>query len=835
MITDSSKFDVEELLSQLTLDEKVELISGIDFWHTAKIERLGIPSLRVSDGPNGIRGTRFFNGVRSGCFPCGTALASTWDKKLLFEAGQLMAQEAKAKLAQVILGPTLNIQRSPLGGRGFESYSPDPVLSGYSASAIVNGIQDGKVAATLKHYVCNDMEDERNNVSSVVTERALREIYLLPFQLAVRDADPKLIMSSYNKVNGVHVSQSRKLLYDVLREEWGWDGLVMSDWFGCFDLKESIEAGLSLEMPGMPKVRHYDSVIHEVASKTLHIKDLNERVSEVLSLVKFTLDSGISLDAEEGTSNNTAETSLKLREIAAESVVLLKNDNDVLPLKKSDKIAIMGPNAKYSAYCGGGSASLLSYYNTTPFEGISERTKVDYTLGCKLYRMLPGLGTQLHRPDGSTGYSIKVYTDEAKKTLVDSLELDQSYMHMVDYNNPKVLENDKVCFMDFVGYYTPEEDGVYEFGCSCVGTALIYVDGKLVVDNKTKQTFGNTFFNLGSVEERGQIELKLGQEYEVKVEFGCGSTSSLTKGLPKDAFGVGSLQFGVTKVTDDEEEIAKAVAMAKANDKVVIFTGTSQEYESELFDRSDMKLPGKQDLLVSEVFKLNPNTIVVNYSGTPCEFPWAEEVPLILQLWFGGNELGPAIADVLFGDVNPSAKLSITFPIKLEDNPTFFNFKADNGVCLYGENVFVDYRFYEKIGKPVLFPFGHGISYTTFKYDNLDIKLDGDDLIVNFDVTNTGKVAGKEVAQLYIAPQSPSITRPVKELKNFTKLELQPGETKKFEIKTQIKYLTSFYDEYNDDWCSELGKYNVVIGKSAENLQLVDTFELKKTTHWKGL
>ncbi|ODV96361.1 hypothetical protein PACTADRAFT_49721 [Pachysolen tannophilus NRRL Y-2460] len=843
LITNSKNFDVESLIKELTLEEKVKLISGVDFWHTAKIERLGIPKIRVSDGPNGIRGTKFFNGVPAGCFPCGTGLAATFNKDLLFEAGQLMGEEAKAKAVHVILGPTCNIQRSPLGGRGFESYSPDPVLSGFASAAIISGIQDKKIAATLKHFVCNDIETERSSINSIVTQRALREVYLLPFQIAIRDSNPISLMTSYNKVNGEHVSNSKYLIEEILRDEWKWQGATMSDWYGLYSLKESIDAGLDLEMPGPPKMRKYDSVQHAVNSKEIHLKILNKRVENVLKLIKYSLNSGINENDPETSSNNTPITSLKLREIASESIVLLKNDNNLLPLKPADKIAIFGPNAKFASYCGGGSASLLSYYSTTPYDGIKSKADIipEYTLGAAAHKMLPGLGTQLKRDDGSVGFTMKIYLKprdyQGDRNFVEQLNLNSSYMHMVDYYNSKILENDLIFYADIEGYFTPEEDGEYEFGVAVVGTALIFVDETLVVDNKTKQIFGNTFFNQGSIEEKGRIVLSKDKTYKIRIEFSSGKTSILTKGLDPGNYGGGGIRIGAIKVFDPLAEIAKAVEIAKKNDKVIIVSGTNLEFETESLDREDMKLPGYQDQLIEAIVAANKNTIVVNQSGTPVEMPWIEKIPAVLQAWFAGNEGGNAIADVLYGDVNPSGKLSITFPIRLQDNPTYFNFNSNNGQVLYGEDVYVDYRFYEKIDRPVLFPFGHGLSYSNFTYDNLVLSINesSDLLIAKFELKNNSDRSGKEVAQLYVSQQKPSITRPIKELKNFIKVSLKAGETKKIEIKTSLKYATSFFDEYYNDWCSESGTYNVIIGKSTENIQLVESFQLKETKHWSGL
>ncbi|ODV98262.1 hypothetical protein PACTADRAFT_48056 [Pachysolen tannophilus NRRL Y-2460] len=835
-----SHLDIESLVQALNLDEKIQLISGIDFWHTAKIERLNIPSLRFSDGPNGVRGTKFFRGVPSACFPNGTALASSFDKELLEEAGQLMAIEAKSKGAHVILGPTCNIQRGPLGGRGFESYSPDPVLAGLSSARVIKGMQDQGIVATLKHYVCNDLDDERNSVNSVVTQRALREIYLLPFQLAIRDSNPRAIMSSYNKVNGEHTSQSNYLLNQILRQEWGWDGTIMSDWFGVYSLKESIDSGLDIEMPGPPIMRKSDSVAHAVTSKEIHLKTLDERVRNVLKLVKYSIEnSGIAESAPESDSNNTPETSRKLKKIAADSIVLLKNNENLLPLSKDDSVAIIGPNAKTARYCGGGSASLLTYYVVDPFTGISSKlvTKPGYSIGTTIHKNLPELGQFLYTKDNEKAFSCKTYLDPpgtANRRFVESFNLQNSALTLFDYKNDKFI-NGKLFYMDFEGYYVPDEDGDYEFGLACLGTAQLFINDKLFIDNKTHQIAGSAALGCGTIEVKNSIKLNKGEKYKITVEFGSSPTYTLETNDAVASNGGGSLTFGINKIIDQYEEITKAVELAKNHDKVVLCIGTSLEYESEGFDRPDMELPGLQNELVEAVVRANPNVIVVNQSGTPVSFPWIDDVPCLLQAWFTGIETGNAIADVLFGDVNPSAKLSLTFPIRNQDNPAYFNFKSNNGQVLYGEDVYVDYRFYEKIDRPVLFPFGYGLSYTTFDLSNLKVWIQNEEIKVHLNVKNTGGFDGAEVIQVYIAPKSPSITRPVKELKDFTKVFLQKTEMKTVEINTSLKYAISYFDEYQNEWCAEKGEYEILVGNSSDNILLSEKFTIEKTQFWLGL
>lgn len=402
--------NIDHLLEQLTLEEKVDLTTGKDFWHTISIPRLSIPSIRLSDGPNGIRGTRFFDSVPAACLPCETAIGATFDAELAQKIGNLLADESKAKGAHVILGPTINIQRSPLGGRGFESYSEDPYLSGVLAGEYCKGVKDRNIVATLKHFVCNDQEHERMAVNAIVTDRALRELYLEPFRIAIKMAQPGAVMTSHSKLNGTHVSENKNILQDILRDEWKWDGLVMSDWFGTYSASEAIQAGLDLEMPGSTRWRG-SALTHAVSANKVKMSLLNDRVRNILHLINTTSKSGVPEAAPETRLNRTEDQQL-LRKIAADSIVLLKNKGDVLPLKKDKRIAVIGPNSRIATYCGGGSASLNPYYTVTPFEGIENQANagIDFAQGAYSHQMLPVLGKHLKRPDGSEGFTMKCTT-----------------------------------------------------------------------------------------------------------------------------------------------------------------------------------------------------------------------------------------------------------------------------------------------------------------------------------------------------------------------------------------------------------------------------------------
>ncbi|SGZ50938.1 CIC11C00000000336 [Sungouiella intermedia] len=843
------QLDVEQLLIDLTLLEKISLLAGLNSCQTVKVDRLNIPEVRVSDGPNGVRGTRFFNSIPSNCFPCGTGMASTFNKDLLLEAGKLMCKEAKMKSIHCILGPTCNIARGPLGGRTFESYSEDPVLSGIMSAAIINGIQLGNVVACLKHFVCNDQEEDRNGVDTIVTERALREVYLKPFQIAVRDANPGAMMIAFNKVNGEHVSQDKTFLQDVLRKEWKWDGLTMSDWFGTYTTKQALEAGLNLEMPGPTRMRQEVQTSHMVVCNEIHRDVIDDNVRHVLKFINNCLMAEIPDDFEE-TENTDPAASTLLRQIAGESLVLLKNEDNILPLSPENEvgnelIAVIGPNARAERNSGGGSASIRTRYTITPFEGILNKVKeragdnaviIEHSLGAYLDKTMPDIGNILTRENGEKGFTIKFFREPRgspnRGEPFDVVLSDSTKMFLTDYSSSKLPAGTHLFYADIEGYFTPEETSAYEFGCSCLGTAQMFVDDELVVDNKTHQVKGDAFFlGLGTREEKGQIDLEKGKKYKLRVEFGTSPTSKLLAGVHD----TGGVFFGAQIKTTDEVALEKALDLAKRADKVVLVAGLCKDWESEGYDRKIMEVPGWTDKLIAEVCKVNQNVIVVNQSGSPISMPWINKVKALVHAWYGGNELGNAIADVLFGDVNPSGKLSLTFPEKLEHNPSFLNFGSTNSRVLYGEDVFVGYKYYEKVDRKPLFPFGFGLSYTTFAFNNIQAVIDGDHIVANLDVSNTGEVDGAEVVQLYVKPQNPSIIRPVKELRDFGKVFLKSGETKTLTLKTSLLEATSYWDSYQKKWLSEKDTYTIILATSSDKVVGQSDITTVADKFWLGL
>ncbi|KAH6652601.1 beta-glucosidase [Truncatella angustata] len=833
-----ANLNVDEVLKKLTLSEKVDLLSGIDMWHTKAVPELGVPSVRTSDGPNGVRGTKFFNGIKAACFPCGTGLGATFNLALLKEAGKLMGDEAKAKGVHCILGPTINMQRSPLGGRGFESLGEDPFLAGLGAAALVNGIQSTGVQATIKHFVANDHEHKRNAVQVMVTERALREIYALPFQLVVKDAHPGAFMTAYNGVNGKYCSENEKLLDGLLRREWGWEGLVMSDWWGTYSTTEAALAGLDLEMPGPTRFRG-DVLKFNAQTDKVREHIIDQRAKTVLEFVKKCYASGVEENAPEGTLD-TPETAAVLRKIGNEGLVLLKNENDVLPFKKDKKTVVIGPNAKIATYHGGGSAALASYYAVTPFDGIKEKLEKepDYTVGQYSHMMLPLLGFSTKSANGNQGMTMKIFNespDVSDRKPFQELEILKTDTFLVDFHHPGLKS--ELFYATLEGSLTAEEDCKFELGLVVCGSGNLYVNGELVIENTTKQILGTAFFGCGTIEEKSVYKFEKGKTYDVKVEFGSTPTSKLADQAV--LMRGGALRIGGCKVIDPKAEIERAAALAKDADQVIVCAGLNADWETEGADRDHMGLPPGMDDLIAAVGKANPNTAVVLQSGTPVEMPWINNVSAVVQAWYGGNETGNVIADVLFGDVNPSGKLSLSFPVRGRDNPAFLNYRTEGGRVLYGEDIYIGYRYYEFAQREVLFPFGHGLSYTTFTFSDLSVSEKDGRLTVAVSIKNTGKAKGAEVAQVYVAPKQKSkVNRPVKELKGFSKVELAPGESKTATVEIESKYAGAYWDEERDKWCVEAGEYDIIVSDSSDvkdGKAVKASFQVQKTFWWSGL
>ncbi|OQE80112.1 hypothetical protein PENNAL_c0048G00727 [Penicillium nalgiovense] len=807
-------FDVDHVLANISEQDKIALLSGIDFWHTHPIPEFNVPSIRATDGPNGIRGTKFFAGIPAACLPCGTALGATWDRNLIYQAGELLGDECIAKGAHCWLGPTINMQRAPLGGRGFESFAEDPHLSGILAKSIILGCESKGVISTVKHFVGNDQEHERRAVDVLVTQRALREIYLRPFQIVARDANPGALMTSYNKINGKHVVEDERML-NLIREEWKWNPLVMSDWYGTYTTIDSMNAGLDLEMPGVSRYRG-KFIESAVQARLIKQSTIDARARKVLEFVKQASQVHVS-EVERG--RDFPEDRALNRNLCANSIVLLKNEG-ILPLpRETKKIALIGSHMKTPAISGGGSASLEPYYSVSLYDACREalpNAEVLYKVGAYAHKMLPVIDRLL------SNAIIQFYNEpmDKERRLISTEPVSTTAFQFMDYYAPGL--NRALFWATLIGDFTPDTSGLWDFGLSVFGTANLYIDDELVIDNTTSQTRGTAFFGKGTVEELGSKQLVAGTTYKIRIEFGSANTTTMkTVGMVN--FGGGAANLGACLRMNREEMIENAVEAAAEADYTILCTGLNKDWESEGFDRTHMDLPPGVDLLISKVLKAAADkTVIVNQSGTPVTMLWADQARCIVQAWYGGNETGHGIADVLFGEVNPCAKLPLSWPMDVKHNPAYLNYASVGGRVLYGEDIYGGYRFYEKTGREVLFPFGHGLSYTTFKVSpNVTVapEIFNRDLptVATVQIKNTGKLAGAQVLQLYIsAPESPT-PRPSKELHGFEKVFLQPGEEKTVDIQLD-RYATSFWDEIEDVWKSEQGTYEVLIGTSSQEV-----------------
>ncbi|KAL0065948.1 hypothetical protein AAF712_007075 [Marasmius tenuissimus] len=863
--SDFAKANIDEILEQLTTDEAIQLIAGVGFWHTHAVPRLGIPAIKVSDGPNGVRGNHFFMGTPAKALPSSTALGATFDVDLIETVGlKLLASESKLRAASVLLAPTCNIQRNPLGGRSFESFSEDPYHSGMIATAYVKGVQSGGIGTTIKHFVTNDKEFDRMASDSIVSGRALREIYLMPFMLAEKYAKPWSYMTAYNRLNGTHVSENPEIMQKILREEWGSDAMVMSDWFGVYSVDHSINAGLDLEMPGTNKWRTLDKVNRSIGSRKIYRGTVLERARKVLELVQRCCKEGAEIldgDGIERTHEGPEDTAL-LRKVAAESIVLLKNDEGLLPLQSSSfkkkKLAIIGGNAKQVVLSGGGSAALKPSYFVSPYDGIAnalkslgEDVEVTFSEGAPTYLIMPTMDYELFTSDGRRGWIGNWYphrSDDSMEPVDTPIKADQYIDETRCFISTAYPDGITHRWSLKLKGYLKEatEDELWEFGLMSAGRAKLYIDGELVIDNWTVQRRGESFFGQGSEEERGKFQKKKGVKHEVLVEF-CNVRAPAPESGDIDEVVMDSnpaVRLGGAPVASPDELMSSAIELAKEADAVIAVVGINAEIETEGFDRSTLSLPGRTDELIEKVAAVNSNTVVVTQAGSAVVMPWASKVASIVHSWYLGNATGDAIADVLFGKVNPSAKLSLTFPKKEEDLPSYGHFQhSEGGIVRYAEDLYVGYKHYHHRKIEPLFAYGYGLSYTAFSVSDLQLSKAVSDpaskefsLKASVSVKNTGSLTGSEVVQFY--------------LRAFAKVkDLAVGKTEKVEV-TFDKYAVSYWDnnlprfktgrsKYEGVWVVPEGEFTVKAGTSSrlEDLAQEGKFviEKKKGFEWSGL
>jgi beta-glucosidase len=788
----------EALLSQLTLKEKVALLSGRDIWRTVPIERLGIPSITMTDGPHGVRATRREADRPVGpttAFPTGVSMAATWDPDLIEKAATAMAEETRAMGCEVLLGPCVNIVRHPLAGRNFEAYSEDPYLAGRIGTAWVKGLQSQGVAASLKHFACNNQEVDRMRGNSVVDERTLREIYLAQFEMVVKEARPWTVMCAYNRVNGTYASQHNYLLNDILRGEWGFDGLVVSDWDANHTVFESVQGGLDLEMPG--PARYYGRLL-EMAVQNWQIEEstIDDAVRRVLKLIIRTGK----LDGRQiAGSVNTIEHQQLARDVVAEAMVLLKNDNAVLPLDANaiTSIAVIGPSAIGWQISGGGSSRVDPPHVLDPLTALKaklgDRVKIEYAEGCDNTVELPTL-----RGD----FKVEFFDNPGLEGEPAATRSEKTVSGDWWFATPDPAVKSMQYSVRWSTKLNVAQSGRYAVGVGCSAEAQVFLDGRTIV---------------ASGQPDVTIDLEAGKDYEFKAEM-----------KKADDLVFGHVRVGMAYRPDPDNRIQQAAELAARSDVAIVYAGYPENFETETVDRPHMDLTGRQNELIAAVAKVNPKTIVVLNVGSPVSMPWADDVAAIIVAHYPGMDGAISLTNILSGDVNPSGKLTTTYPQALKDTPAYNNYPGGRNV-VYGEGIFVGYRHYEYREIEPLFPFGHGLSYTTFEYSEWtlpEVVKRGEAVKIYVKVKNTGAVAGKEVVQMYVRDVQASVQRPVKELKGFVKVALQPGEEKTVAFELNERSL-AYYDPDRKAWVAEPGEFEVLIGSSSREIRLKTKFTLQ--------
>lgn len=820
------KAETDAILSKLTLEEKISLLVGKNFSETVDIAEKGVPSIKTADGPNGVRSAATDVSIKSACFPAACNLAASFDVELANSFGRALAKEARGKNVHCMLGPTVCIHRHPLGGRNFESFSEDPFLAGKLCSQVIQGLQSSGVSATIKHFVANEQETARTTVDETISERALREIYLRPFEIAIKEAKPWALMTAYNHLNGVHCDQHNWLLQDVLRGDWGWEGLVMSDWGGTNSVAEALNAGLDLEMPGPPRIRKTDEVVEAVKRGEVSESTIDERARAV---IRFALKlKALEDPAATGQTTDSPELRSMIRDAGARGMVLLKNKDNVLPLAKDSvkgkKIALIG-FAKDAMAHGGGSASVNAYRKVTPWDGLHEAlgdaVEFTYAKGAHKERLLPAInrdGTcaKVVALDGQPGFTRLLFEgDKTEPVSILHGQLTSAY-------SPLGSQESLWRRLEIVGDFTPAESGSHYIACSGLGPTRVFVDDELVFEQTSNCTdpMGSLF--LAAPEEEFRHKFAADKTYRLRI---CSDPP--TKIGLKILEGRSGVRVGFSLESDHDADLeGEAVRVAQDADLAIVFTGHDPQWETEGRDQDSFHLPrkGTQDSLVSAVAAANSKTVVVNSTGVAIAMPWLDQVAAVVQAWFPGQECGHSIADVLTGAVNPEGRLPVSFPKNIEDAPAYGNFPGEyvNGQLkvTYAEGVFVGYRHYDRLDRTkVNFPFGHGLSYTSFEYGAMSVtKQQADNaLSIAVNVSNTGGVAGGALVQIYAGRSTPSADHPVKALVAFQKVQLQPGEKKTVQLSVQVRDV-AYYDEELKQWVVDAGDYQFSHGVSAAEI-----------------
>jgi beta-glucosidase len=792
---------VEDLLKRMTLEEKIDLLGGTGFG-TKPNERLGIPELRMTDGPLGVRWEK------STAFPSGINLAATWDPDLAKEVGAAIGREVKGHDRHVILGPCVNIARIPQGGRNFESYGEDPFLASRMTVDYIKGVQKEGVAATVKHFACNNQELERMYVDTKVDERTMNEIYFPAFKAAVQEADVLCLMNAYNKVNGHYCSENDYLLIDKLKKEWGFKWLVMSDWGAVHSTIPTANGGMDLEMP-TGEFLNKNTLMDAIKNGTVKESTINDKVKRILRVIfKLGLFERPSLKDESllGSKENRTVAFNASRE----GIVLLQNKDNILPLdfNKIKSLAVIGPNANVARTGGGGSSQVDPIVAPGPLEilkkNFGDKVKINYAVGVNIESEAQSIETKyLRTGKGEEGLFGEYFDNMELKGNPSFTRVDKQVHFNFSDNGPKEGFSKINYSVRWTGKIKAPETGKFIIDFVSDDGVRVWLDNKLEID------FWNDH---GPVSRSFEINFEKDKEYPIKIEF-------YQRGGSAVAF------LGWYKPT--ENPLDKAIQAAKNSDIAILFVGTSAFIETEGIDRENLRLPKNQDELIKLITGVNPNTIVVLNTGSPVLMnEWLYKVKGVIEAWFGGQEMSYAISDVLSGAFNPSGKIPVSFPKNWEDCSAYKIYGKENGITEYSDGIYVGYRHFEKNNIEPLFPFGYGLSYTHFEYSNLKLtKINSETVKATFEIKNVGKKAGADVAQLYVRDIESKIDRPFKELKGFKKVHLKTGESKKVEI-TLDKNSFSYWDPTSRQWTLQEGDFEILVGASSKDIKLKEKVTL---------
>ncbi|MFJ9621908.1 glycoside hydrolase family 3 protein [Streptomyces sp. NPDC101181] len=803
---------VDAALAALGLDDKARLLAGQDLWTLPALPAIGLRSLVMSDGPIGVRGVRWTAADPSIALPSPTALAAAWDPRLARRAGRLLAQEARRKSVHVLLAPTVNLHRTPLGGRHFEAYSEDPLLTGEIGTGYVLGVQDGGVATTVKHFVANDAETDRFTVDNTVAPRPLRELYLTPFERIVKNAHPWGVMAAYNQVNGSTMTEHRYLQNAVLRGEWGFDGFIVSDWLAARSTVGAVTGGLDAAMPG-PRTVYGEALATAVRAGEVDEKIVDIAVRNILLLAARVgaLDSAPPAVAPADLPAPLDGEALA-REIAHRSFVLVRNEGGTLPLAPGSTVALSGALARDARVLGGGSALVFPDHVVSPLDGLTAALPegaLSYAVGADPSDELSIAGA---------GFDLTAVCRDASGTVLATLPLPTGQIQWIGADLPDGVTHETLHSVEITGTFTPRESGEHTFGTRGFGGFTLTVAGRTLYDGDQDRAPGTdplgAFFS--EPVERGRLTLPAGEPVEV-------SLTHRPVPIPGHPFkGVSCCLVHLAPRRDPKDLVAEAVAHARGADAAIVVVGTTERVESEGFDRTDLKLPGHQDDLVRAVAAVNPRTVVVVNSGSPVELPWRNEVAAVLLGWFPGQEAGHALADVLLGTEEPGGRLPTTWPAVLADAPVTATTPV-NGELAYTEGVFIGYRAWEKAGTAPAYPFGHGLGYTSWEYDAVTATPEA----VTVRVRNSGSRPGGETVQIYLAPEPAPGTpeRPARWLAGFARVTAGPGESAEVTVPVERRAY-QVWDEALNGWATVPGRYQVQAARSLADVRATATVEI---------